>query len=64
MMEEMDECLMNQVNYTEITHTEPETLHKYKLDDLFLNFDSIPEEHRRNNIFKVRFYAVRCDPQD
>lgn len=39
MMEEMDECLMNQVNYTEIIHPEPESLYKYKLDDLFLNFD-------------------------
>ena len=39
MMEELDECLMNPVNFTEITHPDHESIPKFKLDDLFLNYD-------------------------
>lgn len=36
----------------------------YKLDDLFLNYDDIPMEEKKKNQFRVRFYALRVDPQD
>lgn len=38
-LEEMDEVLMNPINYTEITNSDYENIPKFKLDDLFLNFD-------------------------
>jgi len=44
MLESMNECLLNEVNYTEITNLDYEDVPLYKLDDLFLNFDAIPEE--------------------
>ena len=35
-----------------------------KLTDLFLNYDSLSDEHREANLFKVKFYCLRIDPQD
>ena len=43
MLEDMNECLMNPVNYTEVSHPDFENIDLYKLDDLFLNYDDIPE---------------------
>jgi len=39
MMEEMDDVLMKPVDFTETTHPEFEDLPKFKLEDLFLNYD-------------------------
>ena len=36
----------------------------FKLNDLFLQFDKIPEDLRKKNLFKVRFYVLRTDPCD
>ena len=59
VLEGMNECLMNPINYTEITYPEFESIPKFQLDDLFLRFDEIPEEQRKTNLFRVKFYAVR-----
>jgi hypothetical protein len=29
-----------------------------------LNYDELPVEHKKRNAFRVRFYALRIDPQD
>ena len=55
---------MSPVIYTEITNKEYEKLPLFKLDDLFLNYDDIPQEQRTINRFRVRFYSLRIDPQD
>ena len=62
MLEDVDEIIMSPVSYTEITNPEYEQLPLFKLDDLFLNYDQIPLEHRKTNAFRVRFYALRIDP--
>ena len=55
---------MSPIIFTEITNPEFEKLPIYKLDDLFLNYDDLPVEHKKRNAFRVRFYALRIDPQD
>mmetsp|Transcript_4467 Transcript_4467/g.7630 ORF Transcript_4467/g.7630 Transcript_4467/m.7630 type:complete len:339 (+) Transcript_4467:146-1162(+) len=59
-----NEVIMSPVCYTEITDPESLRLPLFKLDDLFLNFDSFPLEVKKRNAFRVRFYALRIDPQD
>ena len=54
---------MSPIIFTEITNPEFEKLPIYKLDDLFLNYDDLPVEHKKRNAFRVRFYALRIDPQ-
>jgi hypothetical protein len=53
---------MSPIIFTEITNPEFEKLPIYKLDDLFLNYDDLPVEHKKRNAFRVRFYALRIDP--
>ena len=61
---------MSPVIYTEITNPvyAQNTSHKsnptFKLTDLFLNYEKLPEDLRERNVFKVRFYCLRIDPQD
>ena len=64
MLDDANEVIMSPVIYTEITNPEYEKLPLFKLDDLFLNYDEIPLEQKKKNTFKVRFYALRIDPQD
>jgi len=64
MLEDVDEVIMSPVSYTEITTPEYESMPLFKLDDLFLRYDEIPLEQRKTNAFRVRFYALRIDPQD
>ena len=64
MLEDANEVIMSPVIYTEITNPDFEKLPLFKLDDLFLNYDDIPIEQRKKNAFRVRFYALRVDPQD
>lgn len=44
--ESANEVLMSPVQYTSITDPELLKLPLYKLDDLFLRFDEIPQEQR------------------
>jgi hypothetical protein len=62
MLEDSNEIIMSPVLYTEITNPEYAKLPLFKLDDLFLNYDDIPLEQRKKNMFRVRFYALRVDP--
>ena len=64
MLEDTNEVIMSPVIYTEITNPDFEKLPLFKLDDLFLNYDDIPMEQRKKNAYRVRFYALRVDPQD
>jgi len=64
MLNEDSEVIMSPVLYTEITNLDHMKLPMFKLDDLFLNYDEIPLDIRKRNLFKVRFYALRIDPQD
>jgi len=59
-----NEVLMSPVNYTVLTDQEHYQLPLFKLDDLFLRYDDIPLEVRERNLFRVRFFAMRIDPQD
>lgn len=62
--DESGEIVMNPVIYTEITDNSLTKSPLFKLNDLFLHFEQIPEEIRQRNLFKVRFYCLRIDPQD
>lgn len=64
MLEDTSEVIMNPITFTEITDPELKKSPLFKLDDLFLNYDDIPIETRQKNLFRVRFYALRIDPQD
>lgn len=64
MLEDANEIIMSPVIYTQITNPDYAKLPLFKLDDLFLNYDDIPLEQRKKNLFRVRFYALRVDPQD
>ncbi len=62
--EESSEIVMNPVIYSEITDSNLAKGPFFKLNDLFLHFEQIPEEIRQKNVFKVRFYCLRIDPVD
>ena len=64
MLEDSSEVIMSPVFFTDITDTDMVKSPLFKLDDLFLNYDDIPIETRKKNAFRVRFYALRIDPQD
>lgn len=62
MLDDDSEVIMSPVMFTEVTMSDYHKLPLYKLDDLFLNYDDIPLEQRKRNLFRVRFYALRVDP--
>ena len=65
LLDDATEVLMSPVIYTEITNPQYQYGNKkptFKLTDLFLNYDKLPEDLRDNNIFRVRFYCLRMDP--
>ena len=72
LLDDASEVLMSSVIYTEITNPAYQAggsmpLLKnptFKLTDLFMHYDELPEEFLERNIFKVRFYCLRIDPQD
>lgn len=66
LLDDASEVLMSPVIYTDITNTSySATKHPtFKLTDLFIGHENLPEELRQRNIFKVRFYCLRIDPQD
>lgn len=60
---------MSPVIYTEITNPayslgSSAKNPTFKLSDLFLNYEQLSEDLKERNIFKVRFYCLRIDPQD
>ena len=58
-----DEVIMSPEIITETFNSNAsKTIHR--LNDLFLMFDKIPEEVRKQNLFRVRFYVLRVDPFD
>ena len=64
MLNEDFEVIMSPVMFTEITNLDHMKIPLFKLDDLFLNYDEIPLEIRKKNLFRVRFYALKVDPSD
>ena len=61
MVDDYSEVIMSPEIITEtLNYDAPK--HIIRLNDLFLQFDKIPEEARSKNLFKVRFYIVRVDP--
>ncbi|CDW75388.1 alpha telomere binding protein [Stylonychia lemnae] len=62
--DEASDIVMNAVVLTEITDSSLARGQMFKLTDLFLNFDQIPENLRERNAFRVRFYCLRIDPID
>lgn len=65
LLDDANEVLMSPVIYTEITNPNFSNSTKtptFKLTDLFINHEQLPEDLRERNIFKVRFYCLRIDP--
>lgn len=62
--DEQGDIVMNAIILTEITDSSLAKTQCFKLTDLFLHYDQIPEEIRERNAFKVRFYCLRIDPQE
>lgn len=63
-LQDANEIIMSPIIFTQITIPEYLKIPIFKLDDLFLNYDELPVEHKKRNAFRVRFYALRIDPQD
>lgn len=66
ILEDPNEVIMSPVIFTEIINREdaPEHDKLFKLQDLFLHYDQIPEDLRKQNDFKVRFTTYRFDPKE
>ena len=70
LLEDCSEVLMSPVQLTEITdrvyqcENNKKKFKPFRLQDLFLNFDSFPEEVRERNCFRVSFCVYRFDPSD
>jgi hypothetical protein len=69
LLDDASEVLMSPVIYTDITNPQYNSTNSnknptFKLTDLFIHHEQLPEELRIRNIFKVRFYCLRIDPQD
>lgn len=60
---------MSPVIFTEIIDADKEdspyrNMPLFKLQDLFLEYENIPDEYKRQNAFKVRFTTYRFDPRE
>jgi len=69
ILEDPNEVIMSPVIYTEIIDADKEDspyhqMQLFKLQDLFLDFESIPEDLKKRNSFKVRFTTYRFDPRE
>jgi hypothetical protein len=66
LLDDASEVLMSPVIYTEIKNEAflSQKHQTFKLTDLFLHYDELPDEQLDKNLFKVRFYCLRIDPQD
>ena len=66
LLEDSSEVLMSPVQLTEIVSSERDLKKSkpFRLQDLFLNFDSFSEEIRERNCFRVSFCVYRFDPAD
>ena len=69
IFEDVNEVIMSPVIFTEIINVEKEesfylNMPYFKLQDLFLDFDCIPEDLKKKNSFKVRFTTYRFDPKE
>ena len=71
LLEDSSEVLMTAVPLTDIiTTTEHEKSNDkekdrfFRLQDLFLNFENLPEQCREKNSFRTKFCVYRVDPED
>lgn len=67
LLEDSSEVLMSPVQLTEIIESDQNANRRqkpFKLQDLFLNFDSLPEEVRNRSSFRVSFCVYRYEPSD
>lgn len=72
LLEDSSEVLMSPVQLTEVTEVKDdgktgvktELGAPYRLQDLFLNFDTFPREVKERNTFYVRFCVYRIEPSD
>lgn len=63
LLDDNSEVIMSPVIFTEIkSDLSVERMQLFKLNDLFLDYDKIPQDLREKNTFKVRFYVLRVDP--
>eukprot|EP00347_Sterkiella_histriomuscorum_P019882 403339949 len=62
--DEAGDIVMNAVILTEITDAQLSRTQCFKISDLFIDYEKIPEDLREKNAFRVRFYCLRIDPQD
>jgi hypothetical protein len=64
LLDDASEVLMSPVIYTEIKNDAflSQKHQTFKLTDLFLHYDELPDEQLDKNLFKVRFYCLRIDP--
>ena len=68
-LEDPNEVIMSPVIFTEIIDGDKEDSPYrgsplFKLQDLFLEYENIPDEYKRKNAFKVRFTTYRYDPRE
>jgi hypothetical protein len=69
VLEDPNEVIMSPVIFTEVIEDEKEDtnyrqMKLFKLNDLFLDYESIPEDLKKRNAFKVRFTTYRFDPRE
>lgn len=64
LADDLNETLMAPVILTEVVNGDYSRLHFFKLNDLFLQYEQIPEDVRKKNVFKVRFYVLRVEPPE
>jgi len=56
---------MAPITYTEVADypSDYKTMRYFKLHDLFTDFESLPEDIKQRNAFKVKFYVLRIEPE-
>jgi hypothetical protein len=69
VLEDPNEVIMSPVIFTEIIDGDKEDspyrgMPLFKLQDLYLEYENIPDEYKRQNAFKVRFTTYRYDPRE
>ena len=65
IFDDANEVLMSPVIFTQISDLEEyQQMPLFKLQDLFLDFETIPDDLKKKNAFKVRFTTYRYDPSE
>ncbi len=62
--EDPKELLMHPKYVTMITTESQDETKFYKLQDLFTNFESLSEQEKKRNYFRVRLQVLKIDPEE